>query len=62
MQFKVALIFKCNILLSSCFVRCVVIIRMSVGFIGAGQLAHALVKGFTAAGQNWVKMTNTNEL
>ncbi|KAG7491191.1 hypothetical protein MATL_G00000300 [Megalops atlanticus] len=24
--------------------------RMSVGFIGAGQLAHALVKGFTAAG------------
>ncbi|KAF4107811.1 hypothetical protein G5714_012175 [Onychostoma macrolepis] len=30
--------------------RCVVIIRMSVGFIGAGQLAHALVKGFTAAG------------
>lgn len=23
---------------------------MSVGFIGAGQLAHALVKGFTAAG------------
>ncbi|KTG07100.1 hypothetical protein cypCar_00041416, partial [Cyprinus carpio] len=29
---------------------CVVIIRMSVGFIGAGQLAHALVKGFTAAG------------
>lgn len=25
--------------------------RMSVGFIGAGQLAHALVKGFTAAGE-----------
>lgn len=25
--------------------------RMSVGFIGAGQLAHALVKGFTAAGK-----------
>ncbi|XP_027872952.1 pyrroline-5-carboxylate reductase 1b isoform X2 [Xiphophorus couchianus] len=25
-------------------------VRMSVGFIGAGQLAHALVKGFTAAG------------
>lgn len=24
---------------------------MSVGFIGAGQLAHALVKGFTAAGE-----------
>lgn len=24
--------------------------RMSVGFIGAGQLAHALVKGFMAAG------------
>lgn len=24
---------------------------MSVGFIGAGQLAHALVKGFTAAGK-----------
>uniref|UniRef100_A0A8P4G5X7 pyrroline-5-carboxylate reductase n=1 Tax=Dicentrarchus labrax TaxID=13489 RepID=A0A8P4G5X7_DICLA len=24
--------------------------RMSVGFIGAGQLAHALVRGFTAAG------------
>jgi len=23
---------------------------MSVGFIGAGQLAHALVKGFTVAG------------
>ncbi|CDQ96263.1 unnamed protein product [Oncorhynchus mykiss] len=23
---------------------------MSVGFIGAGQLAHALVKGFTSAG------------
>lgn len=30
--------------------------RMSVGFIGAGQLAHALVKGFTAAGEDgrWV--------
>lgn len=29
---------------------------MSVGFIGAGQLAHALVKGFTAAGEDdwWV--------
>lgn len=27
------------------------ILRMSVGFIGAGQLAHALVKGFTAAGE-----------
>lgn len=29
---------------------------MSVGFIGAGQLAHALVKGFTAAGKQdcWV--------
>lgn len=29
---------------------------MSVGFIGAGQLAHALVKGFTAAGEHhwWV--------
>lgn len=26
--------------------------RMSVGFIGAGQLAHALVKGFTAAGED----------
>lgn len=25
--------------------------RMSVGFIGAGQLTHALVRGFTAAGQ-----------
>ncbi|KAL2100658.1 hypothetical protein ACEWY4_002419 [Coilia grayii] len=25
-------------------------INMSVGFIGAGQLAHALVRGFTAAG------------
>lgn len=25
---------------------------MSVGFIGAGQLAHALVKGFTAAGED----------
>lgn len=24
---------------------------MSVGFIGAGQLAHALVRGFTAAGE-----------
>ena len=27
---------------------------MSVGFIGAGQLAHALVKGFTAAGKLWI--------
>ena len=25
--------------------------KMSVGFIGAGQLAHALVKGFTSAGK-----------
>lgn len=25
--------------------------RMSVGFIGAGQVAHALVRGFTAAGE-----------
>lgn len=24
---------------------------MSVGFIGAGQLAHALVRGFSAAGE-----------
>jgi len=32
---------------------------MSVGFIGAGQLAHALVKGFTAAGNTH---THTNEL
>ena len=29
-------------------------IKMSVGFIGAGQLAHALVKGFTAAGKLWI--------
>uniref|UniRef100_A0A673K319 Pyrroline-5-carboxylate reductase n=1 Tax=Sinocyclocheilus rhinocerous TaxID=307959 RepID=A0A673K319_9TELE len=32
------------------FISGVSVIRMSVGFIGAGQLAHALVKGFTAAG------------
>ena len=34
-----------------CFVEATSSYRMSVGFIGAGQLAHALVKGFTAAGE-----------
>uniref|UniRef100_A0AAQ5Z3I6 pyrroline-5-carboxylate reductase n=1 Tax=Amphiprion ocellaris TaxID=80972 RepID=A0AAQ5Z3I6_AMPOC len=35
---------------------------MSVGFIGAGQLAHALVKGFTAAGEKMgVNLTTSNK-
>lgn len=34
--------------------------RMSVGFIGAGQLAHALVKGFTAAGEDSCLCTQSN--
>ncbi|KAG5853519.1 hypothetical protein ANANG_G00026830 [Anguilla anguilla] len=33
---------------------------MSVGFIGAGQLAHALVKGFAAA-ENGVNFTTSNK-
>lgn len=35
-----------------CFAEATSSSRMSVGFIGAGQLAHALVKGFTAAGED----------
>uniref|UniRef100_A0A3Q3EJU5 Pyrroline-5-carboxylate reductase catalytic N-terminal domain-containing protein n=1 Tax=Labrus bergylta TaxID=56723 RepID=A0A3Q3EJU5_9LABR len=33
---------------------------MSVGFIGAGQLAHALVKGFTAAGKVTFSLPDTD--
>lgn len=38
---------QCVAIVHLCFAEA----RMSVGFIGAGQLAHALVKGFTAAGK-----------
>lgn len=35
---------------------------MSVGFIGAGQLAHALVKGFTAAGKDFCEYLSVFQL